>query len=410
MAATAASGFQLASARPCIASSRRVFKAGAANLDANSKAVSWTKLASARNLSQSLEPFRRGFVSSSMKFNKVVTRAMSESTENKPVSGLPIDLKGVMLSAGKRAFIAGVADDNGYGWAIAKSLAAAGAEILVGTWVPALNIFETSLRRGKFDESRVLPDGSLMEITKVYPLDAVFDNLDDVPEDIKSNKRYAGSSNWTVKEVAESVKQDFGSIDILVHSLANGPEVSKPLLETSRNGYLAALSASSYSYVSLLKHFLPLMNPGMSFVGFSRSLGGSSLSLTYIASERIIPGYGGGMSSAKAALESDTKVLAFEAGRKNKIRVNTISAGPLRSRAAKAIGFIDTMIEYSIANAPLQKELSADEVGNTAAFLASPLASAITGAVIYVDNGLNAMGVGVDSPIFKDLNIPGNKH
>ncbi|MBA0762368.1 hypothetical protein Gotri_012001, partial [Gossypium trilobum] len=188
-------------------------------------------------------------------------------------------------------------------------------------------------------------------------------------------------------EVAESVKQDFGSIDILVHSLANGPEVSKPLLETSRNGYLAALSASTIS-----------------------DTGGSSISLTYIASERIIPGYGGGMSSAKAALESDTRVLAFEAGRKHKIRVNTISAGPLRSRAAKAIGFIDTMIEYSIANAPLQKELSADEVGNAAAFLASPLASAITGAVIYVDNGLNAMGVGVDSPIFKDLNIPGEKH
>ncbi|XWS73467.1 hypothetical protein CRYUN_Cryun02cG0131600 [Craigia yunnanensis] len=300
---------------------------------------------------------------------------------------------------GKRAFIAGVADDNGFGWAIAKSLAAAGAEILVGTWVPALNIFETSLQRGKFDESRVLPDGSLMEITKVYPLDAVFDKPDDIPEDIKTNRRYTGSTNWTVQEVAESVKQDFGSIDILVHSLANGPEVSKPLLETSRNGYLAALSASSYSYVSLLKHFLPLMNPG-----------GSSISLTHVASERIIPGYGGGMNSAKAALESDTRVLAFEAGRKHKIRVNTISAGPLRSRAAKAIGFIDMMIEYSLANAPLQKELFADEVGNTAAFLASPLASAITGAVIFVDNGLNAMGVGVDSPIFKDLNIPSDKH
>ncbi|KAF5465894.1 hypothetical protein F2P56_015859, partial [Juglans regia] len=120
------------------------------------------------------------------------------------------------------------------------------------------------------------------------------------------------------QEVAESVKKDFGSIDILVHSLANGPEVSKPLLETSRKGYLAAISASSYSYVSLLKHFVPIMNPG-----------GSSISLTYIASERIIPGYGGGMSSAKAALESDTKVLAFEAGRKHKIRVNTISAGTL---------------------------------------------------------------------------------
>lgn len=392
MAATAATGLQISAARPSISSTNRIFKACAASVGADSKGISWARLASACHIS-SLQHFQRNFMSSPVKFEKVVTRAMSESGENKPASGLPIYLKG------KRAFIAGVADDNGYGWAIAKSLAAAGAEILVGTWVPALNIFESSLRRGKFDESRVLPNGSLMEITKVYPLDAVFDNPEDVPEDIKANKRYAGSSKWTVQEVAESVKQDFGSIDILVHSLANGPEVTKPLLETSRKGYLAAISASSYSYVSLLKHFIPIMNPG-----------GSSISLTYIASERIIPGYGGGMSSAKAALESDTKVLAFEAGRKHKIRVNTISAGPLRSRAAKAIGFIDMMIDYSLENAPLQKELSADEVGNTAAFLVSPLASAITGAVIYVDNGLNAMGVGVDSPIFKDLDIPKNKH
>ncbi|CAL5357950.1 unnamed protein product [Camellia sinensis] len=392
MAATAATGLQISAARPSISSTSRIFKACAASVGADSKGISWARLASACHIS-SLQHFQRNFMSSPVKFERVVTRAMSESGENKPASGLPIDLKG------KRAFIAGVADDNGYGWAIAKSLAAAGAEILVGTWVPALNIFESSLRRGKFDESRVLPNGSLMEITKVYPLDAVFDNPEDVPEDIKANKRYAGSSKWTVQEVAESVKQDFGSIDILVHSLANGPEVTKPLLETSRKGYLAAISASSYSYVSLLKHFIPIMNPG-----------GSSISLTYIASERIIPGYGGGMSSAKAALESDTKVLAFEAGRKHKIRVNTISAGPLRSRAAKAIGFIDMMIDYSLENAPLQKELSADEVGNTAAFLVSPLASAITGAVIYVDNGLNAMGVGVDSPIFKDLDIPKNKH
>ncbi|KAG7948053.1 hypothetical protein I3843_14G127500 [Carya illinoinensis] len=390
--ATAASGLQIAAVRPSFSSSRRLFKAGAAILGDNCKAASWNKLTSSCHIS-SVIPLQRSFTSSSIKFDKFLTKAMSEASDNKPASGLPIDLRG------KRAFIAGVADDNGYGWAIAKSLAAAGAEILVGTWVPALNIFESSLRRGKFDESRVLPDGSLMEITKVYPLDAVFDNLEDVPEDVKANKRYAGSSNWTVEEVAESVKKDFGSIDILVHSLANGPEVTKPLLETSRKGYLAALSASSYSYVSLLKHFVPIMNPG-----------GSSISLTYIASERIIPGYGGGMSSAKAALESDTRVLAFEAGRKYKIRVNTISAGPLRSRAAKAIGFIDMMIDYSLANAPLQKELSAEEVGNTAAFLASPLASAITGAVIYVDNGLNAMGVGVDSPIFEELDIPKDKH
>ncbi|KAG6781768.1 hypothetical protein POTOM_014681 [Populus tomentosa] len=396
MAATAASGLQMATARPCISCSHRVVKAGAAILGASSKGASWAKLASGSHIS-SIQPFQRTFMSSSVKLNKAVTKAMSESSDSKPVSGLPIDLRG------KRAFIAGVADDNGYGWAIAKSLAASGAEILVGTWVPvsrsitALNIFETSLRRGKFDKSRVLPDGSLMDITKVYPLDAVFDNPEDVPEDVKTNKRYAGSSKWTVQEVAESVKQDFGSIDILVHRLPM--DQSKPLLETSRKGYLAAISASSYSYVSLLKHFLPIMNPG-----------GSSISLTYIASERIIPGYGGSMSSAKAALESDTRVLAFEAGRKNRIRVNTISAGPLGSRAAKAIGFIDTMIEYSLANAPLQKELSADEVGNAAAFLASPLASAVTGTVMYVDNGLNTMGVGVDSPVFKDLDIPKDSH
>ncbi|KAJ9555436.1 hypothetical protein OSB04_010050 [Centaurea solstitialis] len=392
MMSIGASVLHVTAARPSIFLTQRSLGVTMASVVHESDRTLSSKLTSSSHVSSVLK-FKRSFTTSQPRFEKFVTRSMSEASESKPTSQLAIDLKG------KRAFIAGVADDNGYGWAIAKSLAAAGAEILVGTWVPALNIFEMSLRRGKFDGSRVLPDGSLMEITKVYPLDAVFDNPEDVPEDIKANKRYAGASNWTVQEVAESVKQDFGSIDILVHSLANGPEVTKPLLETSRKGYLAAVSASSYSYVSLLKHFLPIMNPG-----------GSSISLTYIASERIIPGYGGGMSSAKAALESDTRVLAFEAGRKHKIRVNTISAGPLGSRAAKAIGFIDTMIDYSYANSPIQKELSADEVGNTAAFLASPLASAITGALIYVDNGLNAMGVGVDSPLFKDLNIPSEKH
>lgn len=376
-----AAGLQMVAARPYISSSRMVLASGMAVSGFNKRVSTCAnKLKSSLHIS-SAQPLALSRTSVSLKFNSLVTRAMSTENEKSGAPGLPIDLRG------KRAFIAGVADDNGYGWAIAKALAAAGAEILVGTWVPALNIFETSLRRGKFDESRLLPNGSLMEIVKVYPLDAVYDAPEDVPEDVKSNKRYAGASNWTVTEVAESVKKDFGSIDILVHSLANGPEVTKPLLETSRKGYLAAISASSYSFVSLLKHFLPIMNPG-----------GASISLTYIASERTIPGYGGGMSSAKAALESDTRVLAFEAARKAKIRVNTISAGPLGSRAAKAIGFIEKMIDYSYANAPLQKELLADEVGNVAAFLVSPLASAVTGSMVYVDNGLNTMGLALDSP------------
>lgn len=293
---------------------------------------------------------------------------------------------------GKKAFIAGVGDDQGYGWAIAKALAEAGATILVGTWTPMMKIFTTSLEAGKFDESRALSDGSLMRIDKIYALDAAFDTMADVPEETRNNKRYKDAGGYTISEVADAVAKDYGTIDILIHSLANGPEVHKPLLETSRQGYLAAINASSYSFVSLLKYFGPIMNPG-----------GATLSLTYMASEKAIPGYGGGMSSAKAALESDTRVLAWEAGRQWNVRVNTISAGGLRSRAARAIGFIDKMIEYSKSNAPLSKDLLAEEVGYTAAFLTSPLASAITGTLVYVDNGLHSMGIAMDSPAFERM-------
>ncbi len=293
---------------------------------------------------------------------------------------LSINLKG------KKAFIAGIGDDQGYGWAIAKALAEAGAEIIIGTWTPILKIFTQSWNMGKFDEARQLSNGKLMEYLKVYALDASFDKPEDVPQDIRENKRYQDASGYTISEVAAAVERDFGKIDILVHALANAPEVKKPLLETSRSGYLAALSSSSYSFISLLAHFGPIM-----------SADAASISLTYLASERVVPGYGGGMSSAKAALESDTRTLAFEAGRKWGLRINTISAGPLRSRAARAIGFIDSMIEYSKANAPLIKDMTAEEVGNTAAFLCSPLASAITGTTLYVDNGMHAMGLALDS-------------
>ncbi len=291
---------------------------------------------------------------------------------------------------GKKAFIAGVGDDQGYGWAIAKGLAEAGATILIGTWTPMVNIFTQSWKLGKFDESRTLSDGSLMEYAKLYALDAAFDTPEDVPQEIKENKRYQEASHYTISEVAAKVAEDFGTIDIVVHCLANGPEVKKPLLETSRKGYLAAVSASAYSFVSMLKYFGPIMTHG-----------GATVSLTYLASEKAVPGYGGGMSSAKAALESDTRTLAWEAGRKWGIRVNTISAGPLRSRAARAIGTIDSMIEYSKANAPLVKEMTAEEVSQAAAFLLSPAASAITGVTLYVDNGMHAMGMAVDSPSLK---------
>jgi enoyl-[acyl-carrier protein] reductase I len=297
---------------------------------------------------------------------------------------LPIDL------TNKRAFVAGVADDGGFGFAIAHALAEAGASVCVGTWPPALTIFNNLLERGKMDESRKLASGQLLQFERVYPLDAVFDRLEDMPDEIRSNKRYKDVGDCSIDGVARRFVEDFGDrpLDVVIHSLANGPEVKKPLLEVSRNGYLGAVSASAYSFVSMVQRFGPLMRDG-----------GSFLSLTYMASERVIPGYGGGMSSAKAALESDTRTLAFEAGRAWGARVNTISAGPYASRAASAIGIIGKMIEYVSVNSPLRSKLTAEEVGYAAAFLSSPLASGVTGTTIYVDKGYHAMGMAVETRI-----------
>jgi len=295
---------------------------------------------------------------------------------------LPIDLRG------KRAFIAGVADDGGFGFAIAKAMAEAGASICVGTWPPAMNIFLNLLERGKMDASLTLADGSRMAFEKIYPLDAAFDTLEDAPAEIRENKRYKERGDFSIAGLTQALVADFGDapLDIVVHSLANGPEVKKPLLETSRAGYLAAVSVSAYSLTAMVRSLSPLLRPG-----------GSFCSLTFMASERAVPGYGGGMSSAKAALESDTRTLAYEAGRKYGVRVNTISAGPWASRAATAIGFIDSMVRYARANAAIPRDLDARDVGATAAFLASPLAQGITGTTVYVDNGYHAMGLAVDS-------------
>jgi len=295
---------------------------------------------------------------------------------------LGIDLKG------KRALVAGIADDGGYGFAIAKALIEAGATVCTGTWPPALNIFQNLLERGKMDDSRKLADGSLLEFEKIYPLDAAYDTLAQASEEIRTNKRYKDVGDFSVDGLRQRLVADFGDkpLDIVIHSLANGPEVKNALLDTSRAGYLAAVGTSAYSLVSLVSRLGPLMRPG-----------GSALSLTYLASERVVPGYGGGMSSAKAALESDTRTLAYEAGRKYGLRVNTISAGPLASRAASAIGKIQKMVEYYTANAPLPEELTATEVGSVAAFLSSPLATGITGATIYVDKGYHSMGVAISA-------------
>ena len=145
---------------------------------------------------------------------------------------------------------------------------------------------------------------------------------------MQSNKRYRDQGDVSIQGLADRLAADFGApcLDIVVHSLANAPEVKNPLLETSRRGYLAAIGTSAYSFTSMLTR-----------LGHLTRQAGSFLALSYLAGERVVPGYGGGMSSAKAALESDMRTLSFEAGRKWGIRVNAISAGPMQSRAANAI-------------------------------------------------------------------------
>ncbi|MBM3195398.1 MAG: enoyl-[acyl-carrier-protein] reductase [Chlamydiae bacterium] len=281
----------------------------------------------------------------------------------------------------KVVVIAGIGDDAGFAWAIAKAFKNLGAKVIAGTWPPLLGILEQILANEKYSESRKLKNGQELVFDAIYPLDALYDTLDAVPQDVKENKRYKGLDDFSIKGFVSRVAQDFGKVDIMIHAIANAKEIKNPLSMTSREGYLHALSASSYSFVSLCSCFKTIMGSN-----------GSCLTLTYRAADQVIPGYGGGMSSAKAALEADVRYLAYELGQEKMIRVNAISAGPLASRAARAIGMIDSMIEYSFNNSPIQRDLEAEDVANTMLFLASPLSKAITGQVIYVDHGLGIMG------------------
>src|SRR4051812_20943793 len=127
--------------------------------------------------------------------------------------------------SGKRAFVAGVADDGGFGFAIAHALAEAGASVCVGTWPPALTIFKNLLERGKMDESLALSSGGKVAFERIYPLDAVYDRMEDMPEDVRTNKRYKDVGDCSIDGVAKRFVEDFGErpLDIVIHSLANGP-------------------------------------------------------------------------------------------------------------------------------------------------------------------------------------------
>jgi enoyl-[acyl-carrier protein] reductase I len=223
-----------------------------------------------------------------------------------------------------------------------------------------------------------------LTVETVLACDASYDTMDDVPAEVKSDRRYAKFSDYSIKGTVEAVGREFGSIDILIHSIAFSREITKSAKETSRKGYMEALGISAYSLTSFLRHAEPFME----------NRGASAVALTYLGGERVVPYYGGGMSTAKAALQIDARQLAANLGPKN-IRVNLISAGPYASRAARSIrpGEFEKSVEYAASRSPLPRPITPEEVANATLFLCSPLASAVTGQILYVDNGYNVMAV-----------------
>lgn len=185
-----------------------------------------------------------------------------------------------------------------------------------------------------------------------------------------------------VDETFKRLAQEFGRLDFLIHSIAYAPReaLEGKYLDTSREAFLTALEISAYSLPQLARAAAPLMTEG-----------GSIVCMTYYGAEKVVSGYNV-MGVAKAALETSTRYLANDLGPRN-IRVNAISAGPIQTLSARGVSDFTTMMKHHAERAPLHRNVEPREVGNTALFLCSPLASAITGEVIYVDCGYNIMGI-----------------
>ncbi len=189
------------------------------------------------------------------------------------------------------------------------------------------------------------------------------------------------TSDHEIASLFEQLKSRYGRIDVLVHSIAYAPpeELRNEFVMTSREGFRIAHEISVYSLIALARAAAPLM-----------SQGGSIITLSYFGAEKVVPNYNV-MGVAKAALESAVRYLAYDLGKKN-IRVNAISAGPIRTLAGRGIAGLGEMLKSHAARAPLQRNVDVDEVAATALFLAGRGAAAITGETIYVDCGYNIMG------------------
>jgi enoyl-[acyl-carrier protein] reductase I len=254
-----------------------------------------------------------------------------------------------MLLEGKRGLVLGIANKRSIAWGIAQAAHREGARLAVTYQGERLleNVQELSQQ---LRDPLILP----CDVTK--------------DEDLRA--------------LAEGVKNEFGTIDFVVHAVAFAlrEELDGEFLNTSREGYRIAQDISSYSLTALARETAPLM-PG----------GGSIVTLSYLGGERVVPHYNV-MGVAKAALEMSVRYLASDLGPKG-IRVNAISAGPIKTLAASGVHGLSKMLEYHRTHAPLRRNTDQDEVGDAGLFLISPLSRGVTGEVIHVDGGFHVMGM-----------------
>ncbi len=253
------------------------------------------------------------------------------------------------LMTGKRGVIFGLANDKSIAWGIAQQLHAAGAETAYTYLNEAL-------------EKRVRPLAESLDASIILPCDV--QNEDEMVA------------------VFSELEKQWGKIDFVVHAVAfaNREDLKQPFSQTSRDGFRLALDISAYSLVSMTRCAMPVMNEG-----------GSIVTMTYLGSVRSVPDYNV-MGVAKAALESSVRYLAAELGEK-KIRVNAVSAGPIKTLAASGIGGFKEKLKVAEERSPLKRLVNQDDVGKSTLYLVSDLASGVTGEVHYVDGGFsNAAG------------------
>lgn len=256
----------------------------------------------------------------------------------------------------KTALVFGLANERSIAWGITQAMHREGATLGISYAGEAL-------------ERRVRPLAEQIQCTWIEGCDVTKDDQ--------------------IAAVADKAKNTFGQIDVLVHSIAfaGRDELKGPYYDTTREGFRNAMDISVYSFVALAKAFRQVMRPG-----------GSLICMTYYGSVKVAPHYNV-MGVAKAALESSTRYLAFDLG-PEKIRVNAISAGPIRTLAAAGVGGFRDMYRHFAEVSPMRENVTIEDVGNAAVFLASDLSARITGEVLYVDSGFNAVGVqiGIGGP------------